>query len=302
MSSDVNPTVVCSDKNNRRVLVRRTLIATLILILVGCVYSFYLLVEFHLAVATLQRQGAFLLSKYPNEQGKLATAEYGNLREKSLIPIVVRLYHYSLSGVYLRQPSGKAMVDFDQQLDLLKQFPNLQTLGLEEIPVNATRAAAIAKLPALQRLNIKGCSFEESCLETILKKDGLESVSLEQSHFPEFELEVLCQDSNQKTLKKLNLSGCTITDASAVYLSRLKNLETLVLDGTQITDQGLKMLARLPKLKVLILDHTKVTDAGVAYLSSTSNLVELSLSNTSVSDAMLETLQQEIPALRVSDD
>mgnify|MGYP003666811331 FL=1 len=62
------------------------------------------------------------------------------------------------------------------------------------------------------------------------------------------------------------------------------------------------MLARLPHLKVLVLDHTAVTDAGVKYLSATPELVELSLSNTSVSDDVLDSLKQEIPALRISDD
>ncbi|QDV53388.1 leucine-rich repeat domain-containing protein [Gimesia fumaroli] len=302
MSGEVESTVVSKNPNNSRILLHRSLFAVLILIIAGSVYAFYVLIEFHLAVATLQQQGAFLFSKYPTEQGQLVTAEYGDLREKSLIPLTVRLYQYSLTGVYLRQPPGKPPADFDQQLKLLKQFPKLQVLGLEDITIDTARAEAIAELPALQRLNIEGCSFEESCLETILRRDGLERVSLEQSHFPEAELKALCQDSNQETLRKLNLSGCNVTDESTVFLSRLKNLETLVLDGTQITDQSLKILARLPKLNVLILDHTNVTDAGVSYLASTPNLVELSLSNTSVSDATLETLKQEIPALRVSDD
>ena len=136
----------------------------------------------------------------------------------------------------------------------------------------------------------------------MLKTKGLEGISLADSTFEEEELVILKQGAAKETLTRLFLSNCQVNDDTAAVLSECRNLEILHLDGTQITDVGLKMLARLPHLKVLVLDHTAVTDAGVKYLSATPELVELSLSNTSVSDDVLDSLKQEIPALRISDD
>lgn len=302
MISDVNPTVVRRNKNNRRVLVRRTLIAALILICAACAYSFFLVLQFHFAVVALQKNNAFLQSCYPNEQGQLVQVEYGMLPGRSLIPAPFRLYHHSLCCIYLRRPPAAQPAEIDRLFQLFAQFPKLQEIGLEGITLDEDRVNAISHLPALQTLTLKQCQIKTSCLESVLQINGLQQLSLAESDFPESALNVLTRGSTPETLLCLNLSYCKVTDQSASIISRLRNLETLVLDGTQISDLGLKQLARLPQLKVLILDHTNVTDAGVGYLSSTPNLVELSLSNTSVSDAMLETLKQEIPALRVSDD
>ncbi|QDT45260.1 Leucine Rich repeats (2 copies) [Gimesia alba] len=302
MSSDGESTVVRMSQNNRRILVRRTLIAALILVCSASAYSIFLVVRFHTNVAVFQRYGAYLESASLSKQGEIVRVEYDKTSGPAFIPAPFIRYHRSLFAIYLRHVPQSNPDEINELFDLLQSFPKLEQLYLESFAIDQNRAIAIAQLPKLKVLRLTDCQIEKSALASALHSTGLTHLNLADSKFHEAELEALNNGPTKETLVGLGLSNCKITDQSASIISRLRNLETLVLDGTQITDQSLKILARLPKLKVLILDHTKVTDAGVAYLSSAPHLVELSLSNTSVSDAMLETLKQEIPALRVSDD
>lgn len=302
MSADVESTVVRMSQNNRRILVRRTLIAALILICAASAYSIFLVFQFCIHVAAFQRYGAYMESFSRNDRGELIREAYGEISGRAFIPAPFIRYHRSLSSIYLRYVPQSDPEEINELFDLLQTFSKLEELNLEGFVIDPDRATAIARLPDLKELGLKGCQIDQSCLATLLQVKGLTHIGLADSYFQESELEILNEGTTNETLISLSLSNCQITDRSASVLSRCRNLETLYLDGTQITDQGLKQLARLPKLKVLILDHTGVTDAGVAYLSSTPHLVELSLSNTSASDEMLETLKQEIPALRVSDD
>jgi hypothetical protein len=302
MSTDVESTVVRMSQNNRRILVRRGLIAALILICAASAYSIFLVIRFHTHVAAFQKQNAYLETVIQNDQGELVREAYGVISGHSLIPAPFLRYHRSLFAIYLGQNTLSDPEEIDELFRMLPTFPKLKELHLEGLLIDRERATAIAHLPNLEVIYLRSCQIEESCLSLLLKIEGLIYLNLANSEFQEAELEILSQGSAKERLVGLSLSNCKVSDRSATVLSQCRNLEFLELDGTQITDRGLKQLARLRQLKVLILDHTGVTDVGVAYLSSTPNLVELSLSNTNASDAMLETLKQENPALRVSDD
>lgn len=302
MSSNGDSTIVRMSKHNRRILVRRILIAALILLCVACAYSFFLVFQFHTHVAAFQKHHAGLLVNYAKDQGKPVVGNYGAAPGPFFIPGPFVRYHRSLYAIYLRQNPNSDPEEIDELFRLLSTFPKLEELQFEGFVINQDRAAAMARLPHLKEISLKRCQIKKSCLATLLQNRGLTHIGLSDSEFDEAELANLNQSAPNETLIGLSLSYCKVTDQSVSILSQCRKLEFLELDGTQITDQSLKILARLPQLKVLILDHTNVTDAGVGYLSSTPNLVELSLSNTSASDTMLETLKQEIPALRVSDD
>jgi len=302
MSSDVKPDAVRFTEKNRQVLVRRGLIAALMVLLATIAYSFFLVFQFHSAVAAFQKQNANLLVAYQNDQGKTVLGGYDSIPGPFFIPAPLFRYHRSISWIHLGQQPDSNPEEMDELFRLLHRFNKLEELQLSRLVIDQERATAIARLPNLKAIFLKGCQIEKSCLAALLQMQGLTYVNLADAEFDETELEALLLGPTQETLRVLSVSNCKITDTTATVLSRCRNLEILELDGTQITDLGLKQLARLPQLRVLVLDHTPVTDAGVIYLSSTPKLVELSLSNTSASDAMLETLKQEIPALRVSDD
>lgn len=302
MSSDGKPASVRCTKMNRRVLIRRGLIAALILLCIAIAYSFFLMIRFHEAVTTLLKHNAALMLTYQNDQGKIRLKNYGEIEGPSFIPAFFLRYHRSVSWIHLRRQPDSYPEEIDELFFLFPRITKLGELQLEKFLIDQERVTTLAHLPKLKHLTLKECQIEKLCLASLLKTKELTGLSLEDSTFPEVELELLKQRPNNESLQALILANCHITDRTATVLSQCRNLEFLDLAGTQITDQGLKMLARLPQLRVLILDHTAVTDAGVAYLSSTPNLIELSLSNTEVSDETLETLKRDIPALRVSDD
>ena len=302
MSADVETTSVQINQKNRRILIRRGLIATLIAICALVVWSLFLVMRFHSNVSAFQNQKAQLLVFDENEAGDIAIHDYGTMPGPAFIPRPFLNYHRSVSWMDWKWQPDSSPEEVDDLFALLPEFHKLKELYLSDFQIDQKRAVALTQIPQLRHLTIEASQFEKSSLAILLKTKGLEGISLADSTFEEEELVILKQGAAKETLTRLFLSNCQVNDDTAAVLSECRNLEILHLDGTQITDVGLKMLARLPHLKVLVLDHTAVTDAGVKYLSATLELVELSLSNTSVSDDVLDSLKQEIPALRISDD
>ncbi|QDT30180.1 leucine-rich repeat domain-containing protein [Gimesia panareensis] len=286
----------------RRTLLRRSLIITTILLAAALIYSVFQIVRFHEQVAFLQKQGAELETEYRNHKGEQRRVFYEDAPGRLFIPGPVLRYQRSLIGVHLTRSPRISEAETDQFFELLTKFPRIKWVTLEGFHINQQRASALARLKQIESLALRNCTIDESCLATLLERNDLKYFSLADSKFNETELAVFRKQPARDTLRSLSLSNCPVTDQTANLICGCNQLIFLELDGTRISDKGVKILARLPSLKVLVLDHTDVTDSGVAYLSATPHLVELSLSNTSTSDEMLESLQLEIPALRVSDD
>lgn len=302
MSSTEDIKSIGSADRNRRTLIRRSLIIAIILLAAALIYSVFQIALFHERVAFFQKHGADLETEFRNRQGRLVRGDPVNAPGRLFIPGPLLRYQRSLYGVHLTRSNQISDAGIDELFDLLTKFPQLKWLTLEGFHINQQRAASLARLTQLEDLGLRFCTIDETCLATLLNSDQLKQVSLADSKFNEAELATFHQPPVQGTLQTLSLSNCPITDQTAKLISGCNHLEFLELDGTQISDQGVKILARLPRLNVLVLDHTDITDSGVAYLSATPHLVELSLSNTGASDEMLESLQLEIPALRISDD
>ncbi|WP_291177633.1 hypothetical protein [Gimesia sp.] len=302
MSANVETEPVRLNQKNRRILLRRGLIAALIAICALVVWSVFLVMRFHSNVSAFQNQKAQLLVFDENEAGDITIHDYGTMPGPAFIPKPFLNYHRSVTWMDWKWQPESSPEEVDDLFALLPEFHKLEELYLSGFQIDQKRAAALTQIPQLRHLTIEASQLEKSVLTSLLKEKRLKSISLAGSTFQEEELDALKHVSEKETLVTLLLSNCQVTDRTAAVLSECRNLETLQLDGTQITDTGLKMLARLPHLKVLVLDHTAVTDAGVKYLSATPELVELSLSNTGVSDEVLDSLKQELPALRISDD
>ena len=300
-SPDDSPSIKQADKV-RRTLFKRPLFIVLFLLATVMAYSLFLVVMFHERVAFFQKHGAHLETEFRNSRGDLSRSAYENVPAKPFIPGPLLRYQRSIDGVHLTRSVKINESEIDQLFQQLSNFPQLKWLTLEGFQINQQRARALARLTKLEDLALRFCTIDETCLATLLGQNGLQHVSLANSKFDESELAVFHRQPAQGTLRSLSLSNCPVTDQTAKLIAGCNQLAFLELDGTHISDQGVKILARLPRLEVLILDHTNITDTGVAYLSGTPQLVELSLSNTGASDEMLESLQLEIPALRVSDD
>ncbi len=120
---------------------------------------------------------------------------------------------------------------------------------------------------------------------------SLKELDLSGQSITDAELESYLQDADEIT--SLNLQGSEITDAGLTALAGLKQLESLRLDGTAVSDKGLELLARqgnLGGLKVLGLSDTKVTAEGLKSLAQLSGLEELAVATRGLDDQSLGTI------------
>jgi hypothetical protein len=99
------------------------------------------------------------------------------------------------------------------------------------------------------------------------------------------------------SIRKLTLSGKTITDSTLALLATLTNLEELSTDGIQLTDDGFRHFTAFKKLRSLALFHPAFrseafTGSGLAHLKALPNLERLTFAGSTAGDAALEAIGQ----------
>ncbi|MDY3557770.1 TIGR02996 domain-containing protein [Gemmata sp. JC673] len=103
-----------------------------------------------------------------------------------------------------------------------------------------------------------------------------------------------------RTLRRLSLTGDTITDAALPHLAQLNGLEELDLSYTRITDEGLQHLAPLTALRALNLSRTALTARGLRTVAALPRLRKLILRDMPLGAAELNELTR-MPALEELD-
>ena len=96
---------------------------------------------------------------------------------------------------------------------------------------------------------------------------------------------------NWKHLRRLNLRGTKITDATLEFLSGAASLEWLDIGWAQITDTGLDHLASLTNLRALTMGGNKLTDTSLRFLRQLPQIEYLDLGGTQRTDSGLWSLQ-----------
>ncbi|HEY1048128.1 MAG TPA: hypothetical protein VGE39_00175 [Prosthecobacter sp.] len=99
------------------------------------------------------------------------------------------------------------------------------------------------------------------------------------------------------TIKKLTLSGKTITDETLRLLTGLTALEELSTDGIQLTDDGYKHFEAFQNLKSLAFFHPafrseKFTGSGLVHLKVLPKLERLTFAGSTAGDAAMEAIGQ----------
>lgn len=99
------------------------------------------------------------------------------------------------------------------------------------------------------------------------------------------------------TIKKLAISGKTITDETLPLLAGLTELEELSTDGVQLTDEGYRHFTAFPKLRSLALFHPafrseRFTGSGMAHLKALPRLERLTFAGSTAGDAAMEAVGQ----------
>lgn len=123
--------------------------------------------------------------------------------------------------------------------------------------------------------------------------DNIDSIAYRGPHC----LEVLGHLDNVRGLRRLSLTGTSVSDESLAHLTRFTNLRGLGLDSASITDAGLGQLEALGNLEELRLRNTAISDQCVESLLKLRRLESLDVSGTHLTEEGMRRLRAGLPKL-----
>jgi len=185
----------------------------------------------------------------------------------------------------------------------LRQLPNLRELSLANCGLNNAALGEVALCPALvwldlsgnagltqqgidglrvsttlRTLIVRGCDANSAWLGTLGLFTSLEELSLDGSFADTF----FSGLAGMTALRRLSLSGTSITSPAMLHVAALTGLEQLDLTGTSVSDAGFGHLQNMPALKRLIADSAgPVGSVGAANISRMPVLESLVLGGAS---------------------
>jgi len=151
---------------------------------------------------------------------------------------------------------------------------SLQCLGLGGSGLTGHGFAAIAKMPALQRLAVDCRNVDDAALSFLPKFPSLRELTSRGFQDSGFRHIGRCE-----RLERLWCMYCPDTgDRATEYLANLSQLKMCYAGETQITDRSLEVLAGIASLECVELwGCASVTDLGVAQLTRLPQLREITL-------------------------
>ncbi|KAG7360712.1 leucine rich repeat LRR-containing protein [Nitzschia inconspicua] len=189
---------------------------------------------------------------------------------------------------------------------------HLRMLSLARIGISDDGVGYLAKLKALEELDLNGCTnIGSSSLGNVLchlpklsgldvsycpgilrsswqgKVDSLKRLELCYSGVRDSHLSRL---TDMPLLEEINLDSCPISDWSIGHLadnSVVPNLISLDLADTDLSDLGMVHIAKFKKLKKLSLFYCNLTNSSLRHLSKLTELEVLNLDSREISDAGL---------------
>lgn len=190
--------------------------------------------------------------------------------------------------------SGEVVRDDD--LSLLRRFPEVVSLSLGGTNIGDAGMKHVACLRKLERLDLYRTQVGDDGLRHIKNLPHLKSLPMGETRVTDAGLAHV-QDMTQ--LEYLGLRGDDITDAGLVHLQKLKNLTGLYLGETKVTDAGLPRLSHLEEMGYLRLHTMRVSDAGLVHLRGMKRLTRLDIYNTDITDDGVSRLKQWFPRCNI---
>lgn len=178
--------------------------------------------------------------------------------------------------------------------DLFQNFPNLETLGLDEADVADADIASLTSLQRLQTLILDGAAIGDGAVRHLKDLPQLATLHLKQTR-------VTGTGFREATfpLRKLMLKECPLTNQGLAAISQLSGLRELGLDHTAVGDPQLARLGKLKSLKTLWLSKTDVTDAGLQSLRNCASLATVYVHGAPVTSAGRRQLHESLPNCRI---
>ena len=216
--------------------------------------------------------------------------------------------------VYLEELSlGWCRRISDRGIQILVEQPlrqdNLLTLCLARCQISGIGVRHIARLKALQNLDLNGCCEIKSLGlgETLSALGQLQSLDVSncpgilrsswQGKINSLRVLDLCYAGvkdvhlsrfvNLPLLEEINIDSCPVGDWSLAHLADnnvVPNLTSLNLGDCDISDAGMAHLPKFTKLKSLSLFFCNISNAGLRHLSTMTTLENLNLDSRDISD------------------
>jgi hypothetical protein len=162
----------------------------------------------------------------------------------------------------------------DDELQHLRAFPRLTTLGLRGTAITDAGLPSLGGLQQLKDLDLRGTKITGSALGSLPWK-----------------------------LEALHLTSTAVTGKYLFVLTSMPNLKVLKLNSLAIDDAALGTLAECTALRHLELDNTGITDNGLRGLFARNpNLTRVELRSTNVSPECLRDLTASYPTCEFISD
>jgi hypothetical protein len=173
----------------------------------------------------------------------------------------------------------------DKQMLRLAELSTLQDLELSVKNLTQEGLSVLSQLKQLRKLQLEYLptlaelddvwGIEDEWLQPLTGLNKLEELILESCH--RVDGTGLKYIAGLTSLKKLDLGGTSVTDASLIHITGLQNLAELSLQGSgfqngeaisEITDKAVKHLVKLKGLRSLNIKSTRISAEGVKQLEA----------------------------------
>ena len=112
---------------------------------------------------------------------------------------------------------------------------------------------------------------------------------------------LIALSSELRTLKRIRIENCKLSDTSLLPLEGHVRLEWLSLSGSNANDEHLTLLQKMPHIRILDLRETEITDACLPILVNLRNLELLLVKKTKVSEEGIRQLNDALPHCKIND-
>ncbi len=151
----------------------------------------------------------------------------------------------------------------DSMLKQLASLDQLMTIQVKASDVSLETIAAIAKMPKLEQLHVRGAAINDDMLAALTSSPTIWLLNFPNAEVSPAGLECLAK---MPALRNLRLGIKDGNNRHGRAVATLSRLRTVHLIRVAITDEGLQALAKMPQLESLYLDDSSITDAGWTWL------------------------------------
>ena len=151
----------------------------------------------------------------------------------------------------------------DDHFLLLAQFERLRVIRVDGGQLTPVGARALATMPHLEQLHLRGIAVDDATLDEIAKSPRLWLLNIVDA---KVSAEAVARLALMPKLRQLRLGVAGGGHEYADAVASVERLRTVHLIGIAVRNSGLKRLAEMPVLESLYLDDCAVTDEGWEWL------------------------------------